>query len=222
MKVAAFLLDRDHITDMNSILLFTILGYLAGGIPFSYLVGWLFTRKDIRSIGDGNPGGTNVIKAGGVIIGLVAIALDIGKGFLPVYLAGQQGINSGWGMIPVVLAPIIGHATQPFLKSRGGKALGTAGGAWAGVIGLWVFLDFTVLAMLSLVFIKDHAWASIIGSLSLILWAVFVDGSVWMIVLSVLTVLLLTWTHRRELVKAPELRPWISKQFRKVSYRLSR
>jgi glycerol-3-phosphate acyltransferase PlsY len=207
---------------MNTIFLFTILGYLIGAIPFSYLVGKLFTRKDIRSVGDGNPGGTNVIKAGGIPAGLLAIGLDIGKGFLPVYLAGLQGITGGWGMIPVVLAPILGHATQPFLKSRGGKALGTAGGAWAGVIGLWVFWDFTILALLTLIFIKDHAWASIIGSSSLILWAVFMDGSAWMIVLSILTVLLLIWTHRRELVKAPELRPWISRRFRKVNFRPSR
>jgi len=207
---------------VNTIFQFTIFGYLIGAIPFSYLIGKLFIRKDIRSVGDGNPGGTNVIKAGGIPIGLFAIVLDIGKGFFPVYLAGQWGINSGWSMIPIVLAPILGHATQPFLRLRGGKALGTAGGAWAGVIGLWVFLDFTVLALLALVFIKNHAWASIIGSFSLILWAVFVDGSAWMIILSILTVLLLIWTHRSELVKAPELRPWISRQFRRASYRPSR
>lgn len=203
---------------MNTILLFTALGYLAGAIPFSYLVGKLITRKDIRGVGDGNPGGTNVIRAGGLPLGLLAIGLDIGKGFLPVYLAGLQGFHEGWGMIPIVLAPILGHATQPFLRSKGGKALGTAGGAWAGVIGLWVFWNFTILALLALVFIKDHAWASIIGSFSLILWAVFVDGSAWMIVLSILTVLLLLWTHRREVRKVPKLRPWLSKPFHKVSY----
>jgi glycerol-3-phosphate acyltransferase PlsY len=122
----------------------------------------------------------------------------------------------------VVYQQWMGHATQPFLRSGGGKALGTAGGAWAGVIGLWVFLDFTVLALLALVFTKNHAWSSIIGSFSLILWAVFVDGSAWMIVLSILTVLLLIWTHRRDLAKAPELRPWISRRFRRASYRPSR
>jgi acyl phosphate:glycerol-3-phosphate acyltransferase len=205
---------------MKTILLITILGYLLGAIPFSYLVGKLFVQKDIRNVGDGNLGGTNVIKAGGVPVGLLAIGLDIGKGFLPVYLADLKGINSGWAMIPIVLAPILGHATQPFLRSKGGKSLGTAGGAWAGVIGLWVFWDFTILALLALAFIKDHAWASIIGSSSLIIWAVFVDGAGWMIVLSVLTVLLLIWTHRRELAKAPELRPWISRRFRKASNRV--
>jgi glycerol-3-phosphate acyltransferase PlsY len=203
---------------MNTILFFTVFGYLAGAIPFSYIVGKSFTRKDIRQVGDGNPGGTNVIKASGLPAGLLAILLDIGKGFLPVYLAGLQGMTSGWGMIPIVLAPILGHATQPFLRFRGGKALGTAGGAWAGVIGLWVFWNFTLMAMLALLFVKNHAWASIFGSFSLILWAVFVDRSAWMIVLSIMTVLLLVWTHRRELSKVPELRPWIAKRFRKVSY----
>ena len=203
---------------MIPVLSLTAFGYLLGAIPFSYWIGRGLARKDIRQVGDGNPGGTNVIKAGGVLLGLLAIVLDIGKGYLPVYLAAQQGISSGWGMIPIVLAPILGHATQPFLPSRGGKALGTAGGAWAGVIGLWVFWNFTGMAMLALAFIKDHAWASIMGSFSLILWAVFVDGSAWMIVLAVLTVLLLVWTHRRELKKAPQLRPWITKRLRKVSY----
>jgi glycerol-3-phosphate acyltransferase PlsY len=216
--VAAFLLQQDLKAGMDTIFFFTILGYLMGAIPFSYLVGKLFTHRDIRSVGDGNPGGTNVIRAGGVPLGLIAIALDIGKGFLPVYLAGMQGVRSGWGMIPLVLAPILGHATQPFLRSRGGKALATAGGAWTGVIGLWVFWNFTAMALFTLVFIKDHAWTSIIGSSSLILWAVFVDGSAWMIVLSILTFLLLVWTHRRELVKAPEMRPWLSRRFKKVGY----
>ena len=203
---------------MNTIFLLTVLGFFVGAIPFSYLIGKLFTRRDIRSIGDGNPGGTNVIKAGGVPVGVLAILLDIGKGFLPVYLAGQQGVSSGWAMIPIVLAPILGHATQPFLRWQGGKALGTAGGAWAGVIGLWVFWNFTAMAVLALVFVKDHAWASIIGSFSLLLWAVFVDRSLWMIVLAILTILLLMWTHRRELARTPEVRSWLSKRFNKESY----
>jgi glycerol-3-phosphate acyltransferase PlsY len=203
---------------MITIFWLTIFGYLVGAIPFSYLIGRLFTHRDIRGVGDGNPGGTNVIKAGGVPAGLLAIVLDIGKGFLPVYLASQQGISSGWAMIPIVLAPILGHATQPFLRFRGGKALGTAGGAWSGVIGLWVFWNFTVLSMFTLVFIQDHAWVSIIGSTSLFLWAVFVDGSTWMIVLSILTILILLWTHRRELAKAPHVRPWVYRLIGKQSH----
>lgn len=197
---------------MINIILVSIFGYLFGSIPFSFLIGKLFTKRDIRQVGDGNPGGTNAWKAGGKFVGLLAIGLDIFKGFLPVYIALQIGISE-WGLVPVCLSPILGHATQPFLKFRGGKALGVSGGAWAGIIGLWVFWNFTALTMTALLFVKDHAWAVMVGSTSLLLWAVFVDGSVWMIVLAILTIAILSWTHRKELSKPPEFRPWVGKLF---------
>ena len=195
-----------------NIILITIFGYLFGAIPFSVLIGRLITKTDIRRIGDGNPGGTNAWRAGGSLVGLVSIGLDIFKGFLPVFLARQFGIVE-WGLIPVCLAPILGHATQPFLKFRGGKALGVTGGSWAGIIGLWVFLNFTILSMAVFLFIKDHAWAAVIGVTSVLFWAVFVDGSAWMIVLALLTILLIVWTHRRELSARPRLRPWVVNLF---------
>jgi glycerol-3-phosphate acyltransferase PlsY len=197
-----------------NIILVSIFGYLFGSIPFSFLIGKLFTKRDIRQVGDGNPGGTNAWKAGGKFVGLLAIGLDIFKGFLPVYIALQIGISE-WGLVPVCLSPILGHATQPFLKFRGGKALGVSGGAWAGIIGLWVFWNFTALTMTALLFVKDHAWAVMVGSTSLLLWAVFVDGSVWMIVLAILTIAILSWTHRNELSKPPQFRPWVGKLFGK-------
>ena len=197
---------------MINIILVSIFGYLFGSIPFSFLIGKLFTKRDIRQVGDGNPGGTNAWKAGGKFVGLLSIGLDIFKGFLPVYIALQIGISE-WGLVPVCLSPILGHATQPFLKFRGGKALGVSGGVWAGIIGLWVFWNFTALTLMALLFVKDHAWAVMTGSTSLLLWAVFVDGSAWMIVLAILTIALLSWTHRKELSKPPQFRPWVGKLF---------
>lgn len=191
-----------------SMILISVFGYLFGAVPFSFLIGKWFTKKDVRQVGDGNPGGTNVIKAGGVLVGLLAIALDIFKGFLPVYMATRMGLVE-WKLVPVCLAPILGHATQPFLNFRGGKALGTTGGAWAGVIGLWVFWNFTALTMLALLFVKDHAWAVMVGVSSLLIWAIFVAGSAWMIVLAVLTIVILVWTHRRELLTPPYFRTWL-------------
>jgi acyl phosphate:glycerol-3-phosphate acyltransferase len=193
-----------------NVILVSVFGYFFGAIPFSFLIGKLFAKKDIRQVGDGNPGGTNAWKAGGKFVGLLSIALDIFKGFLPVYIAQQIGIVE-WGLIPVCIAPILGHATQPFLKFRGGKALGVTGGAWAGIIGLWVFWNYTVLSMGALLFVKDHAWAVMVGSTSLLFWAVFVDGSTWMIVLAILTIAIIAWTHHRELSNPPQFRPWVLK-----------
>ena len=196
------------------IVLWSLFGYLCGSIPFSFLVGKYLARQDIRQVGDGNPGGTNVWKAGGWYFGLLAIALDIFKGSLPVMLARQAGLAT-WGLIPICLAPMIGHATTPFLGFRGGKALGAAGGAWSVVIGLWVFAIFSIFSLSSLIFIKDHAWAALVGVFSLLLWAVLVANSTWMIVLAICTILLMIWTHRLELAHLPQHRSWIDNLGRK-------
>ena len=196
------------------IILWSLFGYLCGSIPFSFLVSKYLARQDIRQVGDGNPGGTNAWKAGGWHVGLLAIALDIFKGFIPVMLARQAGLVT-WGLIPVCLAPMIGHATTPFLGFRGGKALGTAGGAWSGVIGLWVFAIFSIFSLSTLVFIKDHAWAALVGVSALLFWAVFVGDSTWMIVLAVCTILFMIWTHRLELAHPPQLRSWMDNWGRK-------
>lgn len=195
---------------MTKIIFLVLFGYALGAVPFSLVIGKLFAKKDIREVGDGNPGGTNAWKAGGMAAGLTAIGLDIFKGFLPVFIARQTGIVD-WGLVPICLAPILGHATQPFLRFRGGKALGVTGGAWAGIIGLWVFWNFTVLSMLALLFIRDHAWTVLVGIVSLLIWAVFVDGSSWMIALAILTIAIIIWTHRIELSNPPQFRPWIGR-----------
>lgn len=187
--------------DLLQLLIWSLVGYLSGSIPFPYLLAKYLARQDIRQVGDGNPGGSNAWKAGGWPVGLLAIALDIFKGFLPVALARQAGL-AGWELIPVCLAPILGHATSPFLGFRGGKALGVAGGAWAALIGLWVFWIFSLFSLTALVLVKNHACSALIGVSSLIFWSVFVEGSAWMIVLAILTFLLIIWTHRRDLALA--------------------
>jgi hypothetical protein len=133
----------------------------------------------------------------------LAIALDIFKGYLPVALARQAGLE-GWELIPVCLAPILGHATTPFLKFRGGKALGPAGGTWAAPIGLWVFWIFTSSSLLALVLIKNHAWSAWILVSSLNFWVVFVDGSIWMVVLAILTLSLIIAFANHLFVRRPE------------------
>jgi len=193
---------------MASVVFWSVFGYLLGAIPFAYILGKLFAKQDIRRVGDGNPGGTNTWKAGGWLIGLPAILLDIFKGCLPVYLARHFGTSS-WSLLPVCLAPILGHITMPFLKFRGGKAIGVTGGVWVGILGLWAFSVYTATAVL-LAILKEHAWAAVFGVSLFLGWAIFLDGSSWMIVFGGLNVLLILWTHRRELKTRPHLRPWLA------------
>src|SRR5215213_9362546 len=126
---------------MFIVIFWSLLGYFFGAIPFAVLLGKLFTKQDIRRVGDGNPGGSNAWKLGGWKVGLFVILLDIFKGYLPVVLARHFGV-SDWSLVPVCLAPIAGHATMPFLRFHGGKALSATGGVWIGILGLWAFLMY--------------------------------------------------------------------------------
>jgi glycerol-3-phosphate acyltransferase PlsY len=68
----------------------TVVGFLLGAVLFSLLMGQFFAKSDIRTIGDGNPGGINALKAGGVKTGIPAILHVIEKGFLPVFLVSKH------------------------------------------------------------------------------------------------------------------------------------
>jgi glycerol-3-phosphate acyltransferase PlsY len=190
------------------VLFWAVVGFILGSIPFSLIMAKLFAKKDIRNVGDGNPGGANALKAGGLKCGIPAILLDILKGFLPVFLAQKYGL-AGWSLIPVSLAPILGHAFSPFLHFQGGKALGTTAGVWAALIGLWAFPAYGVVAALMELFQSEDAWSANAGMLSLLLYVILFRQP-WMMAFAVLNVALIAWRHRHDLIRPPRLRTWVT------------
>jgi glycerol-3-phosphate acyltransferase PlsY len=140
--------------------LFPLAGYLAGSVPFGLLLVRLAGKGDLRSVGSGNIGATNAARAGGRGLGVLTLALDAAKGFLPVFLAGRWlGPWSGGGAPSplhgaafaslVAIAAILGHVFTPWLRFRGGKGVATTLGAamalgpcapWIGLPPLCVFL----------------------------------------------------------------------------------
>jgi acyl phosphate:glycerol-3-phosphate acyltransferase len=84
-------------------------------------------------VADGNPGATNVLRAGGPLIAGPALALDFAKGWLPVAIAYLLFELDGFMLILVAIAPVAGHAFTPWLGFRGGKAVATTGGIWAAL-----------------------------------------------------------------------------------------
>ena len=185
----------------------TLVGYLLGAIPFSVILGKLIAKKDVRLFGDGNPGGSNAFKAGGVKTGIPAMILDIGKGFLPVFLARKSGVF-GWSLVPVCLAPILGHAFSPFLHFRGGKALGATAGSWVALVGLWAFPIYAVLAVPLTILQSEDAWSANGGMLALLGYAILF-GEPWMVAFAALNAATIVWTHRHDLVRGPQLRTWV-------------
>ena len=107
-------------------------GYLCGSLPFGYwLVRW-FRGVDIRTVGSGNIGATNVWRTFGARLGIAVVVLDTLKGFVPALVASLW-VGSLWGVVAGGAA-MLGHSRPVFLRfARGGKMVATCGGALFGV-----------------------------------------------------------------------------------------
>ena len=110
-------------------LLFSLVGFLLGGVMFSAMIPKYFCGVDtVAESRDGNPGAGNVFMHCGVFVGTVCLLLDIGKGLLPVYTAWRV-LGSGNLLFSLVLAaPVLGHTIAPFSHWEGGKGIATSFG----------------------------------------------------------------------------------------------
>lgn len=189
-------------------LAWAVIGFALGAIPFSVLLGRLLLGKDIRQYGDGNPGGTNVARASGSkLLGALAIVLDMIKGALPVALAHYVFSVDGWALVPVMLAPIVGHAYSPFLRFRGGKAIASTFGVWTALtVPFGPFVMALSLLLLNKV-IAGPGWA-LMAALLVLLAFLGVIGLVSPPMLAAWagTVAILALKHRDDLAHAPHAR----------------
>jgi acyl phosphate:glycerol-3-phosphate acyltransferase len=187
--------------------LWVIVAFLCGSLPFSVWVGRLALRRDVREFGDGNPGASNVFRAGGKGWGVAAILLDGFKGAIPVALAYYWAGLEGWWITAVALAPILGHAFSPFLRFRGGKALAVTFGVWFGLL-FWV--GPTVLG-LSFAFwlwlLAVEGWAVLAGMLTFLVFLQFFPGDWTLQAIWLGNFIILAWKHRADLRRKPEIRP---------------
>jgi glycerol-3-phosphate acyltransferase PlsY len=115
--------------------LLILLGYILGSIPSGYWMVRLFRHEDIRKIGSGNIGATNVWRLYGRRLGIPVILLDVAKGFVPAFL-GVILVSDLVGILAGAAA-MFGHTRPIFLRfARGGKMVATTGGAFFGVAPL--------------------------------------------------------------------------------------
>ena len=176
-----------------------VVAFACGSLPFSVWVGRLALGKDIRAFGDGNPGATNVLRAGGKELGALAAVLDGAKGLIPVGLAAFVAHFTGVELAAIALAPVLGHAFSPFLRFKGGKAVGVTFGIW---IGLTIWEAPTVLGLMLAYwfqFVAVSGWAVMLalGSLGLYVLLAHPDPTfLWVLVGNML---ILAWTHRSDL-----------------------
>lgn len=143
------------------VLLFTILGFFSGSVMYSYIIPRMICGRDVRdSAADRNPGAANATATCGLGVGILCGALDVLKAFLPVFTACLLGVAEGWEIVPIVIAPVLGHAFSPMMHFKGGKAITTVYGALLGLMP-WHRLGLVLAACMALCvcLIKNHAAA---------------------------------------------------------------
>jgi len=150
-----------------------IAAYFIGGIPFGYLLVKWKTGTDVRSMGSGNIGATNVLRTTGRAAGIVTLLLDIAKGYFAVWLAGHFTNQSPTWMSAAAAAVVVGHAFPAVLKFQGGKAV-------ASYLGAFLCLQPLAVGVTSILFIAVVAATRFI-SLGSILGAACFPLAVWLI-----------------------------------------
>lgn len=114
-----------------SLVVAVAIGYILGSFPAGYLLGRLW-GINVLEMGSGRTGGTNLLRSAGVVPALLTGALDMGKGALAVWLAGQVTVYPAAEVLAGAAA-ILGHNHSVFLRFRGGAGVGTSLGALAAI-----------------------------------------------------------------------------------------
>lgn len=199
-------------SDPAQTLIWTIVGFISGSLMLAYWLGWLLLRRDIRNIGDGNPGATNVMKVGGAKIGVLALMLDIFKGALPVSIAKWLIGLSGGSLVVVALAPIFGHAFSPFLRFKGGKSIAVSYGVWIALT-LWEIPTFAGLTLgLWFALIEISGWAVLMTFACLLSYLALAHPDPALLTVAVINTALVLWKYRADLRQFPRPRAWLRRR----------
>ncbi len=157
----------DMSPDITTILSVTALGYLLGSIPFGLLLTLVAGHGDVRKIGSGNIGATNVLRTGNKGLAATTLLLDVLKGAIGVFLCAYLWNSAEMGYIGG-LAAFLGHLFPVWLRFKGGKGVATYIGVLIGI--------YWVLAVIFCIVWISTAYISRISSLSALLAALVVPA----------------------------------------------
>jgi glycerol-3-phosphate acyltransferase PlsY len=175
------------------ILVVSILSYLIGSIPFGFILTKIFLKKDIRDIGSGNTGATNVLRTGNKSLGYGTLFLDVIKAVIPVIYVK---LNYPDYIFIASLCTFLGHVFPIWLKFNGGKGVATYVGILFSInlsigfvfVGVWFFI-FLIS--------KYSSLSSLIGSLSVPIYLFFFTSQ--NLVFFLIMFILIIYTHKENI-----------------------
>ena len=198
------------------------IGFISGSIPWALVIGKLFLNRDIRIIGDGNPGAVNTWKLGGSSLGMFSVVIEICKSLIPVfiatlYLAQPSGLLEHVGLSLVALAPIVGHGWSPFLRFRGGKTLAASWGSWIAITNGMAFPVALILLGTVHLLQRNHAITVTFCLVGFVIVFLAQQMYLYTALFGIANVLVVIYKHRTEYSDGILLRKWIPKIAGKVS-----
>jgi len=172
-------------------LLAFVIGYGCGSIPFGLLLTRMAGGGDVRDIGSGNIGATNVLRTGNKFIAALTLILDVAKGAVPVlivrtYFPGSEALAAA--------GAFFGHLYPVWLSFKGGKGVATYGGIMAGLTGWEGGLIYAGVWVGALLIFRISSVGGLLAAIAAPLIA-FWDGQVDMIALLIACSLLVFWKH---------------------------
>ena len=180
----------------NNLIIVAFYSYFLGSIPFGLILTKLFLQKDIRELGSGNIGTTNVLRTGNKFLAASTLIFDLLKGYLSIYitLSFFESLVSYSGLIC-----FIGHIFPVWLKFKGGKGVAT----YLGIILALSYKFFIIFGVswtiLSLLF-RFASVSSIISTLIIFLYAYFLESNSYSLILFIFFIIIL-YTHKENIAR---------------------
>ncbi len=178
------------------IIILSFCAYFIGSIPFGLIFTKFFLKKDVRKIGSGNIGATNVLQTGNKILALLNLFFDIGKGYLVVKVSFFYFPDLIYLM---GLICFIGHIFPVWLKFKGGKGVAV----YVGIILALSFklaLIFGAIWLIVLYLFRYSSLSSILASLSLVIYNLLLNDNFQNIFL-ILFFLVIIYTHKQNILR---------------------
>lgn len=173
------------------------LGYLCGSMPFGILIARMFGLGNLREIGSGNIGATNVLRTGSKPAAATTLLLDALKGTIPVLVAAQY-----WGTDMAIAAgfgAFVGHILPIWLKFNGGKGVATYVGVLLG-FG-WPYLAVFAIVWLSLaISLRYSSLAALVASVAVPVYALYADNTKLAVAMLAMTIIVFL-THRENITR---------------------
>ena len=198
---------------MYDTLIWIFIGFLSGSVPWSLICVRTLSGKDIRRVGDGNPGAVNAWVSSGRMVGSLSTLLDVFKAAIPLWIFTNQFSGTPYSeyflsVTVVAISPIIGHAYSPFLRFRGGKALAPTWGSWIALTSGMAFpVGILILGLMHLVQ-RNHAITATTCLIGFVVIFSIIETQE-LLIFGILNLLLVMFKHRSEYQHGIAFRGWV-------------